>query len=141
MAKELKYAKQLPEWIQLYKAGRSTNKIAEDYKVSSGTVYNYLKKYIGVRSRVEASHKGSDHHMWGGDSVDLASLHRWVTTRKPKPKDCSMCATKPALDLANVSNSYNKSTYTRDLKNWRWICRGCHMRSDGRLNNLKQYQS
>lgn len=38
------------------------------------------------------------------------------------------------FDLANVTGIYN-----RDFINWKYICRRCHMLSDGRMNNLKQY--
>jgi hypothetical protein len=71
--------------------------------------------------------------MWRGDNVGYSQLHKWVRKRKTKPKLCEICNRVPPMDLAN------KGIYNRELKNWEWICRKCHMIKDGRINNLKQY--
>ena len=73
---------------------------------------------------------------WAGDSVGYQGLHSWVTKRITKPKVCDICKKAPPYDLSNISDKPNKKTYTRDLKNWRWLCRSCHMRDDGRLEKL-----
>ena len=65
--------------------------------------------------------------LWKGDKVSLRGLHIWVHTRLPKPKYCQGCNKVPPYDLAN------KGTYNRDLNNWEWLCRRCHMEKDGRL--------
>lgn len=70
--------------------------------------------------------------MWKGDKVGYIGLHEWVRRRKKKPSFCESCKKKPALDLANVSQKYK-----RDLDDWKWLCRGCHVRGDGRINNLR----
>jgi len=75
---------------------------------------------------------------WVGDKVRYGSLHAWVRRNKEITSLCESCRVKPPLDLANVRNSYNPRTYTRDFGNWLWLCRSCHMKQDGRINNLKQ---
>ncbi len=62
---------------------------------------------------------------WRGDDVGYASLHLWVASRKPKPKLCGHCGAKKPHDLASINH-----TYTRNLDEWVWLCRSCHMKSD-----------
>ena len=68
--------------------------------------------------------------MWKGDRVQYGQLHNWIRARIPKPALCQLCCKEPPRDLAN------KGDYTRDLSNWWWLCRRCHMREDGRLANF-----
>lgn len=72
--------------------------------------------------------------MWKGYDVGLSALHDWVKDRKPKPELCECCGLVKPHDLANISQEYS-----RDLDDWEWLCRACHMRKDGRLNNLVQF--
>jgi hypothetical protein len=72
--------------------------------------------------------------MWKGDEVKLNALHNWVKRRKPKPVLCEDCNKTEPYDLSNISGEYK-----RDTKDFKWICRSCHMKEDGRLSNLNQY--
>lgn len=65
------------------------------------------------------------------DSVSYRALHDWVRSRKPKPDVCADCKTAPPRDLANISQQYR-----RDINDFEWLCRKCHMTKDGRLENL-----
>ena len=66
--------------------------------------------------------------MWKGDAVGRGALHTWIRKRKPRLPFCEECKQpKTWLDLAN------KGTYDRNLKNWEWLCRRCHMTKDGRI--------
>jgi len=78
--------------------------------------------------------KGVNNSQWRGNNAGLNSIHRWVVARKPKPKLCVDCKKNNAIDLANISQEY-----LRDVNDFKWICRKCHMNEDGRINNLKQY--
>lgn len=69
--------------------------------------------------------------MWKGDRVGLTQLHVWVRRRLVKPEKCSNCGKKGWLDLANISQEYK-----RDLLDWEWLCRACHMRKDGRMKKM-----
>lgn len=70
--------------------------------------------------------------VWAGDSVGYGALHAWIKRRLFKPNVCQSCRTVPPYDLAN------KGTYDRDLQNWEWLCRSCHMAKDGRAQKLVQ---
>ena len=100
---------------------------------------HYIKK--GRRKNLTEEHSrkiglantGYRNGMWKDDSVGYSGLHLWVRSRLPKPNKCQICNIKPSLDLANITGTYN-----RDFNNWKWVCRGCHMLSDGRMNNLNR---
>lgn len=70
---------------------------------------------------------------WKGyEPIHYIALHRWVRRHLPKPTLCQMCEKVPPYDLANITGVYN-----RDFSNWQYICRRCHMLSDGRMYNLR----
>jgi hypothetical protein len=71
---------------------------------------------------------------WKGKDASLPAIHLWVKIRLPKPKLCQHCHKKPPYDLANKSGKY-----LRDLNDWEWLCRICHMKSDKRLEKLANY--
>jgi hypothetical protein len=68
---------------------------------------------------------------WKGDDIGYTGLHLWVRSRLQEPKLCHMCNKVPPLDLANITGIYN-----RELINWQYLCRSCHVHSDGRINNF-----
>ena len=70
--------------------------------------------------------KGKNHPNWKGNNVGYAALHEWVISRFPKTKLCNNCKQNPPKDLSN------KGIYNRNLKNWEWLCRSCHLKKDGR---------
>lgn len=70
--------------------------------------------------------KDENHPSWKGDNVGYSALHQWVKAHLPKPNTCGICHISPPYDLAN------KGEYNRDLSQWWWLCRRCHMQSDGR---------
>lgn len=70
--------------------------------------------------------------MWKGNKVKKGALHRWIEVRKPKPELCERCKKVPPLDLSNISGEY-----FRDINDFEWLCRSCHMKYDGRLKYNK----
>ena len=79
---------------------------------------------------------GEKNPIWKGDKVKCDALHAYIRRHKPKPELCERCHKNKPYDLANISGKYK-----RDVNDFEWICRSCHMKSDGRINNLKQYQN
>ncbi len=76
---------------------------------------------------------GSKVPSWKGDKVGYCGIHEWIRRRYLKPELCECCKKKPPYDLANKSGKYK-----RDLDDWEWLCRRCHMTKDGRLENFKK---
>jgi len=94
-----------------------------------GSGFKHTKEY---KRKMSESHIAEKNPMWKGDKVGYQALHFWVKRRKPKPELCEECNKKPPYDLAN------KGIYDRNLENWEWICRKCHMIKDGRLKKFKK---
>lgn len=88
------------------------------------------------REKISISNADNKNGMWKGDEVSYGSLHDWVHYNLKKPNLCSSCGARyKLLDAANISGEYK-----RDLNDWEYICRRCHMLKDGRMKNLKQFQ-
>ena len=85
----------------------------------------YIKKSL--------SKIGKRNPQWKGDNVGTNALHEWVRGRCPSPPKCQRCGKSSPLDLANKNGNYN-----RNLDEWWWLCRKCHMESDGRLSGLRE---
>lgn len=66
-------------------------------------------------------------------ALDAQIYGTGVRRNMPNPGPCPSCRKRPALDLANISQEYK-----RDLSDWEWLCRKCHMTKDGRINNLRR---
>jgi len=94
-----------------------------------------IKRSSETKNKLRLSKLNNKNPMWRGDNVSYITLHHWVTRHKPKPLLCSKCKKIPPYDLANISGEYK-----RDINDFKWLCRSCHMREDGRMNNLKQFQ-
>ena len=87
---------------------------------------------IHMKGRTE----GNKHPFWKGENVGNHQLHRWIRKYFPKPELCRDCKKVPPYDLANISQEYK-----RDISDWEWLCRKCHMMKDGRLENLIRNRS
>ena len=88
------------------------------------------------RLKISQSHLNEKNGMWKGDNVKEKALHLWIRRRLPQPLYCERCnIINNNLDLANISG-----LYVRRLDDWEYICRRCHMMSDGRMLNLKQFK-
>ena len=70
---------------------------------------------------------------WKGDLIGYRGLHRRIRRIFPKPEFCNDCKINPPYDLANISNEYK-----RDISDWEWLCRQCHMLKDGRIKGLEK---
>lgn len=99
---------------------------------------NYKAWQLGLKVKKETLHLlksksklGKKNPAWKGNKVGYSSLHEWVRIRKPKTKFCMHCKIRPPHDLANISGNYERNIY-----DFEWLCRKCHMKSDGRLNKL-----
>lgn len=73
-----------------------------------------------------------DNPMWKGDSVGYNALHMWIKRRLIKPCICPSCNKKPPIDMHNISGLYK-----RDLNDWIWLCRSCHVKLHKNLKGVK----
>ncbi len=94
---------------------------------------NHIRWHLGLMNKESylGINKSEKNGMWKGDKVGRLSLHEWGRNHKEKPLICEKCKERPPYDLANKSGNYK-----RDLDDWEWLCRKCHMESDGRLEKF-----
>ena len=112
--------------------GRTSIDISKELGVSSPYICKRIKKLNILRNKRE-SKKGYYNGLWKGNKVQYPALHMWVKRNKPKSQACEYCKKEGRLDLANISGEYK-----RDINDFRWLCRKCHMVEDGRLKRLKE---
>jgi len=123
-------------WVKEYKLGKNCKQIATEYNIHQSTVYRRLKQQ-GVKIRTRSQSKmGDKNPSWKGDNIGINQIHKRVKKLLPKPAQCQLCKIKSPIDLANISNKYNRATYNQDIKNWIWLCRKCHMTQDGRIDRM-----
>lgn len=84
------------------------------------------------KRKMSIAKAGVRNPMWCGDKVGLKALHEWIKNHKLKPQFCEKCKITPPYDLANISQQYK-----RDINDFEWLCRKCHMQGDGRMKNLE----
>lgn len=70
---------------------------------------------------------GPLNHSWKGEEVGYHGLHKWARTNVPRPELCEICHEKISYEIHNTTKSYR-----RNLEDWTWVCRRCHMKLDGR---------
>jgi hypothetical protein len=120
-------AKEILKLKELIKLGKGGAEIAVELGRTRGQV-NTKSFRLGLKSSFRFN-AGSSNGQWKGDDVGYGCLHKWVRRNKPQPKTCEMCGKeRKVLDCANISGEYK-----RDIDDWIYLCRKCHMKSDGRL--------
>lgn len=98
---------------------------------SGGSHTQRVRKYCSHR----CSKLGRQNSQWK-ENPTYRTLHQWINNNKPKPDRCECCGQNKKLDAANISGEYK-----RDLSDWEYLCRKCHMKKDGRINNLVQFKA
>lgn len=73
--------------------------------------------------------KGPTHHLWKERPAYL-TLHDWVKRHATIPPACEHCGRTRKLDAANISKEYK-----RDLSDWKFLCKKCHVAFDGNMNH------
>jgi len=116
---------------QYLKLRKSTKEISKEFGYSHVTIWRRLKKF-GINRSISESNSMEKNGMWKGEKVGYNSLHLWIRKHKPKSDFCEKCKIRKPIDISNISGEYK-----RDINDFEWLCRRCHMKSDGRFKNLK----
>lgn len=77
---------------------------------------------------------GKNHPGWKENPTNYSWKHRRMEKLITKPDVCNKCKIAKPVDLANISGKY-----LMDFTDWEYLCRKCHMESDGRNNMLRAY--
>jgi hypothetical protein len=85
-----------------------------------------------AKIKLSESHLGNKSPLWKGDKVGYKRLHAWIRKNKSKPEFCEECNINKPSDVANISGEYK-----RDINDYRWLCRRCHLIQDGIIHKQK----
>lgn len=80
------------------------------------------ESYLGINL-------GIKNHQWKGDKASYIAIHVWARSKMSGSKVCTKCGSSKNIDTANISGKY-----IRDLSDWEYLCRSCHMRKDKRTH-------
>ena len=129
----------------------SSRKIAKIYNCCQKTILDRMIEYdIPRRTKSESlkgrkftekhknniskgtkgKNKGEKCYNWKGNEADYGTLHAYIRKYKPKPKTCEICGKSNKLEL-----SCKDHIYTRNIKDYQYICRNCHVKYDIKNND------
>lgn len=76
-----------------------------------------------------AAKLGEQHHKWKGDDAGITAIHLWIRKQllKTLPLKCTECGSVENVEVASTTNH----NYTRDVKDYTFLCRPCHIKKDG----------
>jgi hypothetical protein len=126
MRNKFKSGKNNPMNLQEQKERQRQRMLGENNPMYKRNFSEEHRRKIGDAARGKRINEKNPN--WKGDNVGLKPLHGWLRRHKPKPDQCEECNLIPAYDLANISGKY-----LRDLNDYRWLCRGCHMKYDYKI--------
>lgn len=110
-----KHSEQAKQKIKEYRTGKkhseeTKKKLSESKKGNKNPFYGKT---------------GINHPKYKGNNICYNKLHEWIRLHLTKPKLCEICNLVPPKDAANKSGKY-----LRDLNDWLYLCRKCHISYD-----------
>ena len=121
---------------RLYARGYTQVEVARTLHTTQKIVWNLMRRHnIKARTAAKRDQQGNQNHMWKGSEASYKAKHQRVATARGRPMKCSVCQTDdPArsYDWANVNGDYD------DIEGYVRMCRSCHWKHDGTINNLRK---
>ena len=87
-----------------------------------------------ISNSLKGRYKAEENRQWKGLKVKNSALHEWLRNNLTKPDKCPIWDKDEKLSIANLKNH----NYTRDLKDYQYMCYSCHSKLDNRVNNFKK---
>ncbi len=119
----------------LYANGQTQAEIAERLGRSLNFVQGVFRRNgIQPRPATPRNQTGSMNSRWKGDEAGYQAMHLRMYRVRGRPFPCSVCGTMQAraYDWANLTGNY------QDIEDYAPMCRSCHWRHDGRVQNLRR---
>ena len=115
--------------VEIARRYRERKRGADISRMSPGPKrgYKQTKEHIEKRKRF-----GVEHHAYKGNDIDIKSA-RSRTERGYPDRPCESCRNPKAERHHKDGNTRNNSP-----ANVRFLCRGCHMLEDGRLDGFRE---
>lgn len=114
--------------------GHTQHEVAKILGTSQKVVWRALQRYsIPARPAIKRNQRGPQNTSWKGDKATYQALHLRVATARGKPMKCEVCGTSDpnrSYDWANMTKQY------ADVNDYKRMCRSCHHRHDGKINNI-----
>ena len=66
--------------------------------------------------------------------LGYTAKHDYIRRKKKKPENCELCG----CDDKKLELSNKEHTYSKDLSDWRYICKSCHKKLDYKLKMKKE---
>ena len=118
----------------LYANGLTQNEIATRLERSLRFVQGVFRRNeITPRKAIPRNQSGDQNPRWKGDQAGYQAMHLRLYAAKGRPFPCSVCGTTTAkaYDWANLTGNYS------DMADFAPMCRSCHWKHDGKVNNLR----
>ncbi len=120
-----------PEIRRKQSLNRKGRKFSLETRMKMSEAHIGFKRTLKYRKNLSLSKLAEKNPNWIGDKVGYSGIHAWIKRRLKKSDLCQDCKKVPPHDLANISQEYK-----RELSDWEWLCRRCHMLKDGRMTRL-----
>ena len=121
---------------------------ARDLAIETGRTQRAVilkARKLGLKSTLRNKGNGMDNRgmnnpNWKGIRKDNPlsknsnAIHQYLKRKHKRPNKCFHCRKKKYVVLANIK----EHNYTRNIKDYRWLCRDCHRKFDCGLIKLKE---
>jgi hypothetical protein len=114
--------------------GLSQAEVAASLGTTQKVIWRAMRKWnIPARKAAARNQQGTNNNNWRGNAVSYAAFHKRVEVARGRPHKCQWCETTDpsrTYDWANLNGDYgNLDDYVR-------LCRSCHWKHDGTINNI-----
>ena len=104
------------------------------YGTTQKVVFRWFRE-LGIKSRIafKRFQTGELNPSWKGDNATYTSFHERVYSKFGKANMCTACGRSDSgisYDWANQTGKYS------DPDDYKMMCRSCHFKKDGHMNNL-----
>ena len=89
------------------------------------TARKYCSRECAYKNKIKEKHP-----QWKGEDASYSAIHKYLTATYGKPKRCEECGLKPN-NKADIHWANMTGEYTRNKKDYKPLCRWCHMKHDG----------
>jgi len=118
-----------------YADGQTQAEIAQTLGRSLRFVQGLFRRN-GITPRIAAKRdqRGAKNARWKGDAAGYPAMHLRLYATRGRPFPCSVCGTTTAraYDWANLTGKFS------DLTDYVPMCRSCHAKHDGKVQNLRR---
>ena len=133
--------KQTPEHIRKRTECQRGKIVSEETRKKmsiSGKSKVFSEEHKKNLSAAKYGRYGDKNNGWKGTRVKYSGLHLWVQKELGRADHCDgeKCSgVSERYEWANISGEYK-----RDVNDFEWLCRKCHMKKDGRYYKWQKHK-